>query len=88
MADRGDKLLRRLVAANLRDRRKTLQMSQEAVALEAGFHRTFIGHVERGETNISIDNLERLALALKIPAHQLLMTSPRGGDEKRHHPPA
>ena len=87
MADRGDKLLRRLVAANLRDRRKALQMSQEAVALEAGFHRTFIGHVERGETNISIDNLERLALALKVSAHVLLMSSPGVGDEKRHHPP-
>ena len=85
MADRGDKLLRRLVAANLRDRRKTLQMSQEAVALEAGFHRTFIGHVERGETNISIDNLERLALALKISAHELLMATPGVAYEKRHH---
>ena len=88
MADRGDKLLRRLVAANLRDRRKILQMSQEALALEAGFHRTFIGHVERGETNISIDNLERLALALKVPAHELLMPSPGVRDEKRHHPPS
>lgn len=88
MADRGDKLLRRLVAANLRERRKALQMSQEAVALEAGFHRTFIGHVERGETNISIDNLERLALALKVPAHVMLMSSPSVGDEKRHHPPS
>lgn len=85
MADRGDKLLRRLVAANLRHRRKALQMSQEDVALEAGFHRTFIGHVERGETNISIDNLERLALALKVPAHELLMSPPGVGDEKRHH---
>ena len=82
MADRGEKLLRRLVAVNLRERRKQLRMSQEAVALEAGFHRTFIGHVERGETNISIDNLERLARALKVPAHELLSASPGVGGEK------
>ena len=76
MADRGEQLLRRQVAGNVRSRRKELLMSQEALALETGFHRTFIGHVERGETNISIDNLERLAVGLRIPAHSLLTPAP------------
>ena len=34
---------------------------------------TFIGHVDRGETNLSINNLERLADALKTPASELLV---------------
>ena len=73
MADRGDKLLRRQVAVNVRARREVLKLSQEAVALDAGFHRTFIGHIERAETNVSIDSLERLAAALKTPAYKLLL---------------
>ena len=77
MATQGDKLLRRQVASNLRQRRGVLGLSQEAVALEAGFHRTFIGQVERAEPNISIDNIARLAVALKVPAHELLRPSRR-----------
>lgn len=81
---RRDRPLRRLVAANARQARKALGLSQEAVALESGFHRTFIGHIERAETNISIDSLERLALALKVPAFKLLMPScPKAAHEER-----
>ena len=72
MAERG-KILRGIAAANIRRTRVALGWSQESLAHEAGLHRTFIGHVERGETNLSIDNLERLADALKIPAANLLM---------------
>ena len=75
MADGRDKLLRRQVAANVKARRISLKLSQEAVALDAGFHRTFIGHIERAETNVSVDSLERLALALRIPAYRLLLVS-------------
>lgn len=75
MAGCRDRLLRRLVGANARRARKTLGLSQEAVALESGFHRTFIGHIERGETNVSVDSLERLALALKVSAFELLEPS-------------
>lgn len=48
-------------------------MSQEDLALEANLHRTFVAHVERGVRNISIDNIEKLADALKIPVYELLM---------------
>lgn len=36
-------------------------------------HRTYLGAVERGETNISLDNLERIAKALDLTAGQLLL---------------
>ena len=64
--------LREVLATHLRRRRAELGLSQEALGLEAGLHRTFIGAVKRSETNISLDNLERLAMALKIDAWQLL----------------
>jgi transcriptional regulator with XRE-family HTH domain len=71
MAD-GAKRLRHVAAANIRSCRLAAGWSQEALAHEAGLHRTFIGHVERGNTNVSIDNLERIATALKAPAFELL----------------
>lgn len=67
------KLLRRVVATNLRRIRLSRKLSQEALADEAGLHRTFIGHVERGATNLSLDNLERLADALGVAAYELLV---------------
>lgn len=47
-------------------------MSQEALALKAGLHRTFVAHVERQAQNISLDNIERLAIALNVPVGELL----------------
>lgn len=42
------------------------------LGFETGLHRTFIAHVERQARNISIDNLEKIAIALEVPAHRLL----------------
>ena len=72
MAEGATDHLRDVVATNLRRRRAELGLSQEALGDEAGLHRTFIGAVERCETNISLDNLERLAVALKTDGWQLL----------------
>jgi transcriptional regulator with XRE-family HTH domain len=64
--------LRRTLAVNLVALRRKTGWSQEALALEAGLHRTFVAHVERGARNISIDNIGRLAAAFDVAPFELL----------------
>jgi len=63
---------RRLLAANLRRLRHRYGWSQEQLAEQCGLHRTYIGALERGERNIGLDNLERLANALQTSVCTLL----------------
>lgn len=62
---------RQTFARNLRVARLAKGLSQEDLADIAGLHRTFVGAVERGETNVSVDNIERLADALDVSIQEL-----------------
>lgn len=64
--------LRKIVASQLKKIRQERGLSQEALADIAGLHRTYVGSVERGERNISIDNIERLVTALNCTAADLV----------------
>lgn len=60
-------------ANNVRRIRLELGLSQEEVAEQAGVHRTYIGMLERGEKNVTIYNIERIADALKVEPATLLI---------------
>jgi transcriptional regulator with XRE-family HTH domain len=61
-----------IFARNLKRLRVEAGLSQEELAARAGLHRTYVGSVERGERNISIDNIEKLATALACQPSSLL----------------
>ena len=61
-----------IFAANVRRHRLALGFSQEALAERAGVHRTYVGMLERGEKNVTIYNIERIAVALQVPPDALL----------------
>ncbi|WP_374698899.1 helix-turn-helix domain-containing protein [Wolbachia endosymbiont (group B) of Limnophora tigrina] len=64
--------LRLLLSQNIRKIRNIKGLSQETLADLCELHRTYIGSVERGERNISIDNVERIADALGVEPTALL----------------
>lgn len=53
--------LQRTVGRNLRAYREAKGLSQEAFADELGVHRTYMGGIERGERNLTLKSLERMA---------------------------
>lgn len=66
----------RLFAANMRRIRKEKGLTQEQVAEAAGLHPNYVSSVERGERNISIRNIERIASALDAAMPDLLAAQP------------
>lgn len=67
---------RATLAANIIRLRREKGWSQEALAFECGLHRTFIAHVERQVRNVSLDNIERIAVALGVSTSELLSEAP------------
>ena len=63
--------LRQLLAQRIRILRILRGWSQEQLAEVSGLHRTYIGAVERAERNITIDNIEKIALAFEVPVSGL-----------------
>jgi len=61
-----------LFASNLKRIRLDKKLTQENVAEGAGLHTNYISSVERGERNISICNIERIACALGVTMPDLL----------------
>ena len=60
------KKIRKGLGERIRTLRKAKGYSQEEFAHECGLHRTYMGDVERGERNVSLDNIVRITAALEI----------------------
>lgn len=65
--------LQRIVGRNLRRHRESLGFSQEQFADKLGVHRTYMGGVERGERNLTLRSLERLANSIDLNPIDLLL---------------
>jgi transcriptional regulator with XRE-family HTH domain len=64
-----------LIKFGIRVREARIQrgLSQEELSFKAGVHRTYIGMVERGERNISLINIFKIAQALEVEVSVLLI---------------
>lgn len=65
--------LQRTVGRNLRDYRQARGYSQEAFADVVGVHRTYMGRIERGQENLTLKTLERIAAQIGIDPIALLL---------------
>lgn len=66
--------LRKIVAKNIRAIRVKRGLTQEQLASKCAMHDNYISKVELGKVSIGIDNLSRVAKALKIAPHLLLIS--------------
>lgn len=71
MASDSEARIKKAFGDQLRLLRKAKGFSQESLALACDLDRTYIGGVERGERNISLVNIHKIAKALRIPAREL-----------------
>lgn len=56
----------------VRTLRKSIDISQEELAYSANVHRTYVGMIERGEKNITLSNIHKLAKALNVKIKDLV----------------
>lgn len=74
--------LRIRLGQTVRELRSAAGYSQESFAARIKVHRTFMGTIERGRTNVSLDTLERLARGLGMGVWELLRTTEVGSMSK------
>jgi transcriptional regulator with XRE-family HTH domain len=67
-----DQDLNRVLAGNLRNLRTSIGVSQEELAHRCGLHRTYIGAIERGERNVTLNTVTRVAEGLGVNPLELL----------------
>lgn len=85
MADEDVKVL---FGRRVRQLRKAKGMSQEAFAHTIKIDRSYFGSIERGERNVSLDNICLIADGLGVAPAQLLMFDSLFGDDEKGEPPA
>ncbi len=69
--------LQRRVGLNLRSYREARGLSQEKFADKLGYHRTYVGGLERGERNLTLKAVERIASRLRLDPLELMQAPGR-----------
>lgn len=64
--------LSNVIGQLIRNRRTQRSITQEALALQCGIDRSYMGRIERGEVNITVEKLYEIAAVLEISAKELL----------------
>lgn len=64
------------LARNLVRVRGEIGMNQDELAHKAGLHRSYVGHVEQQRRNPTLENVERLAMALDVDIRELFADAP------------
>ncbi len=59
------------IGTRIKSLREQRGWSQEQFSFKSGLHRTYIGGIERGERNISVLNLKKIATTLEVPITKL-----------------
>jgi transcriptional regulator with XRE-family HTH domain len=77
--NRDDKQFLQRLGDRVRERRLAMNLTQEALGEKCGLHRTFVGSVERGERNLALLSLRRIAKALRVTPDELLRESESAG---------
>ena len=67
--------IKKVFASNMKRIRLSQSISQEELAGKCSLHRTYIGSVERGERNISLENANKISEALNVEISILVMKS-------------
>ena len=62
----------KFIGRQIRKYRTQLNLSQEKLAEAAGCHPTYIGQIERGEKNVSLENITKISSALNVPLSKLV----------------
>lgn len=73
--------LAKIVGQRIRNYRNQRGISQEKLAELSDYHPTYIGQLERGEKNATLESINKVCMALKVPISQLLENL--GGEENR-----
>lgn len=76
----------RVIGQRIRNYRKHLGLSQEQLAELADFHPTYVGQIERGERNATVESIEKIAKAMNIPLSELFINIEETNAEKRNIP--
>lgn len=70
------------IGQRIRSYRLQLGLSQEKVAELSGCHPTYIGQVERGEKNATLESIEKIAAAIEVPLSKLFDKMEASEDEQ------